>query len=144
MSDADEEWITCSPFEGVPSNTFTIKDLQANEQYRLRVSAGNEAGFGEAEEFKEAVEPKDIIIHPKLEVDQTVGQFVTIKSGETINLSVSYSGRPLPSIKWKKEDGLVRESAQIEISDSSTSLTIENATQQDTGKYDENTNQSHA
>ncbi|NWX73339.1 TITIN protein, partial [Uria aalge] len=46
-----------------------------------------------------------------------------------------FRGKPVPNVTWNKPDTDLRTRANIDTSDNCTSLTIEKATRNDSGKY---------
>lgn len=48
---------------------------------------------------------------------------------------IPFKGRPTPQIKWEKDGGLIKETAQTETTSSHTSLVIDKVNRADSGKY---------
>ena len=68
------------------------------------------------------------------QVDAGDFEQVVVKSGEGINISVEFTGKPAPHATWVRENGLPAE-AQVKNTEESTTLNIENASKEHEGIY---------
>uniref|UniRef100_A0A3B5QZ99 Titin n=1 Tax=Xiphophorus maculatus TaxID=8083 RepID=A0A3B5QZ99_XIPMA len=72
---------------------------------------------------------------PDLDIDPELRKIVSIKAGASLRLFIPIKGRPIPTIKWDKDEEALKETAQVEITSSYTSLVIDKMSRNDSGKY---------
>uniref|UniRef100_A0A3P8WGQ9 Titin n=1 Tax=Cynoglossus semilaevis TaxID=244447 RepID=A0A3P8WGQ9_CYNSE len=77
----------------------------------------------------------DKVEEPDLDIDPELRKIVTIKAGASLRLFIPIKGRPTPTIRWDKDEAAVKESAQVEVTSSYTSLVIDKMSRNDSGKY---------
>lgn len=130
----EEDWVICTPSSGVQDTTFTITALHSNKEYKIRVRAVNQQGPGEPNELAQSHQPKEIQLVPEIEVDQHIGQYITVKAGAPIRMFCAVKGRPSPLVKWTKEKGDINPHALTETNDFSTMLLINDSTRDDAGR----------
>uniref|UniRef100_A0A4W5MR57 Titin n=1 Tax=Hucho hucho TaxID=62062 RepID=A0A4W5MR57_9TELE len=70
-----------------------------------------------------------------LDIDPDLRKVVNIKAGCSLRLFIPIRGRPQPEVKWGKDEGPIKENAQVEVTSSYTSLVIDNVNRFDSGKY---------
>lgn len=58
-----------------------------------------------------------------------------VKCGSSFTLTVPFTGKPVPSVSWEKADVDLRVRGMINTTSSATSITVERATRDDSGKY---------
>uniref|UniRef100_A0A3P9PWF6 Titin n=1 Tax=Poecilia reticulata TaxID=8081 RepID=A0A3P9PWF6_POERE len=76
-----------------------------------------------------------INVEPDLDIDPELRKIVSIKAGTSLRLFIPIKGRPSPTIKWDKDEETLKETAQVEITSSYTSLVIDKMSRNDSGKY---------
>lgn len=130
-----EEWIMCTPPTGVKKTIFEVLNLKENHQYKFRVCAVNKVGVGEHADVSGAVFVKEKEEEPDLDIDPELRKIMTISAGASIRLFIPIKGRPSPLIKWDKDGAALKETAQIEMTSSYTSLVIDKVCRMDSGKY---------
>uniref|UniRef100_A0A3B4WXM7 Titin n=1 Tax=Seriola lalandi dorsalis TaxID=1841481 RepID=A0A3B4WXM7_SERLL len=130
-----EEWIMCTPPTGVKKTKFEVVKLKENQAYRFRVCAINKVGVGEHADVSGAVVAQDRTEEPDLDIDPELRKIVTIKAGASLRLFIPIKGRPTPTIKWDKDEAALKETAQVEVTSSYTSLVIDKMSRNDSGKY---------
>uniref|UniRef100_A0A3B3Q9G4 Titin n=1 Tax=Paramormyrops kingsleyae TaxID=1676925 RepID=A0A3B3Q9G4_9TELE len=118
-------------------NSFRVDDLREGGVYYFRVLAVNEHGVGLPAETKDAVKVSEAPLSPgKVTlVDVTRKSTLIVKDGSSFTLTVPFKGKPVPNVIWNKADVDLRVRASIDTSDTCTSITVEQATRNDSGKY---------
>uniref|UniRef100_A0A8D2JDF7 Titin n=1 Tax=Varanus komodoensis TaxID=61221 RepID=A0A8D2JDF7_VARKO len=114
---------------------YTVVDLEPNEHYRFRVSAVNGAGKGESCEVAASVQTIDRLSSPELDIDANFKQTHIVRAGANIRLFIAFKGRPVPTATWSKADSDLGLRADIQVTDSFSTLTVENCNRTDAGKY---------
>uniref|UniRef100_A0A8C6NPH5 Titin n=1 Tax=Nothobranchius furzeri TaxID=105023 RepID=A0A8C6NPH5_NOTFU len=130
-----EEWKMCTPPTGVKTTKFEAGNLKEHQAYKFRVCAINKVGVGEHADVSGAVVVEDRKEEPDLDIDPELRNIVTIKAGASLRLFIPIKGRPTPAIKWNKDEAALKETAQVEITSSYTSLVIDKMSRNDSGKY---------
>lgn len=130
-----ENWIICTPPTGVKTTKFEVGNLKENQTYKFRVCAINKVGVGEHADLSGAVVVQDRTEEPDLDIDPELRKIVSIKAGASLRLFIPIKGRPIPTIKWDKDEEALKETAQVEITSSYTSLVIDKMSRNDSGKY---------
>uniref|UniRef100_A0A3B4THB1 Titin n=1 Tax=Seriola dumerili TaxID=41447 RepID=A0A3B4THB1_SERDU len=125
----------CTPPTGVKKTKFEVVKLKENQAYRFRVCAINKVGVGEHADVSGAVVAQDRTEEPDLDIDPELRKIVTIKAGASLRLFIPIKGRPTPTIKWDKDEAALKETAQVEVTSSYTSLVIDKMSRNDSGKY---------
>eukprot|EP00061_Rhincodon_typus_P018657 g47915.t1 len=130
-----DEWIMCTAASGIKETHFEVAKLQEKHEYKFRVCAINKAGVGEHADFPGTVLLEDKLEAPDLDLDADLRKVINVRASCSLRLFVPIRGRPAPEVKWTKADGEIRDTAQIEISESYTLLVIDNVNRYDSGKY---------
>lgn len=115
--------------------SYTVTDLEPGEEYKFRVCALNGAGKGEASEIPNAVQTVDRLTSPEIDIDADFKQTHIVKNGGTLTLNIPFRGKPTPLATWTKADGELGVMVDINTTDTFSTLTIENCTRYDAGKY---------
>lgn len=114
---------------------YTVTDLEPGEEYKFRVCAVNGAGKGEASETPNVVQAVDRLTSPEIDIDADFKQTHVVKNGGTVTLHIPFCGKPAPLATWTKADGELGVMADINTTETFSTLTIENCTRYDAGKY---------
>ena len=114
---------------------FTVTGLRAEQTYVFRLAAVNAVGQGEYEQVSGVVQPKDILEEPDIELDIDMRRNLEVKAGSTLHLFALVKGRPKPTVKWSKFDMVLSRQADMDIKDDKVSLTVQNCSRINTGKY---------
>lgn len=130
-----DEWTMCTAASGIMQTRFEVDKLQEKHEYKFRVCAINKAGVGEHSDFPGTVLLEDKLEVPDLDLDADLRKIINVRASCSLRLFVPIRGRPTPEVKWSKADGEIRDTAQIEVSDSYTLLVIDNVNRYDSGKY---------
>uniref|UniRef100_A0A672QCF5 Titin n=1 Tax=Sinocyclocheilus grahami TaxID=75366 RepID=A0A672QCF5_SINGR len=132
---AADEWAICTPPTGVKLTRFNVENLKEKQEYKFRVCAVNKVGVGEPADVAGSILPEDKTEEPDLDIDAEFRNVVRIKAGGSLRMFIPFKGRPAPQIKWEKDGGQIKETAQTETSSSHTSLVIDKVNRADSGKY---------
>ena len=114
---------------------YTAKDLEPGEEYNFRVSALNGAGKGEPGEIPNPVRAVDRLTSPEMDIGADFKQTHIVRNGGTVSLHVAFRGKPAPLATWTKVDGEIGLMVDINTTDCFSTLTMENCTRYDAGKY---------
>lgn len=129
-----EEWHRVNTSTCINTH-YTVTDLEAGEEYKFRVCAVNGAGKGETSEIPNAVQTVDRLTSPEIDIDASFKQTHIVKNGGTVTLHIPFRGKPPPLATWTKVDGEIGVMVDINTTETSSTLTIENCTRYDAGKY---------
>lgn len=114
---------------------YTVTGLVPGELYKFRVSAVNGSGEGEASVMPNPVQSLDRLTSPEIDLGPDFKQTHIVKNGGTITLHIAFRGKPAPLATWSKLDSELPIMADINTTDSFSTLTIENCTRYEAGKY---------
>lgn len=114
---------------------YTVKELEPGEEYSFRVAALNGAGKGEPCEIPNPVRAVDRLTSPEMDIGADFKQTHIVRNGGTVSLHVAFRGKPAPLATWSKVDGEIGVMADINTTDNFSTLTMENCTRYDAGKY---------
>uniref|UniRef100_A0A3P8WBF9 Titin n=1 Tax=Cynoglossus semilaevis TaxID=244447 RepID=A0A3P8WBF9_CYNSE len=131
----DEEWAIVTPKECLLATSFTIVNLKEGQDYKIKISAVNSEGIGEAVSVPDTVKAEDRLLAPEIDLDAELRKVISIRACCSLRLFVPIRGRPTPQAKWTKDDGERVDRATIDSTTSYTSLVIENVNRFDSGKY---------
>lgn len=121
--------------EAVVATKYTVVDLEAGENYKFRVSAVNGAGKGDSCEVPATVLTSDRLTSPEIDIDANFKQTHIVRAGASIRLFIAFKGRPTPTAIWTKPDSDLSLRADIQTTDSFSTLTVEDCNRYDAGKY---------
>uniref|UniRef100_A0A8C6LAD6 Titin b n=1 Tax=Nothobranchius furzeri TaxID=105023 RepID=A0A8C6LAD6_NOTFU len=121
--------------ELVTETRYMVTGLQTGAQYKFRVAAVNHVGRGEDKEIPEAAQAVDKLTPPQVDIDATFKQTHIVKAGGSVCLAIHFRGKPIPTATWVKEDGELGVMSEVVTTDGYSSLSIENCSRYDTGKY---------
>uniref|UniRef100_A0A3B4TGT5 Titin n=1 Tax=Seriola dumerili TaxID=41447 RepID=A0A3B4TGT5_SERDU len=120
---------------GPESLEFTIKGLKTDAEYEFCVKTINKVGSSVRSLYSDAAAAMDRTSEPSFDVDIEMRKVHLVKHSTAFTLNVPFKGKPVPSVDWTKEGVDLKVRGTIESTDSSTSLTIEKATRNDSGEY---------
>lgn len=121
--------------ELVAGNNYTVTGLQTGAEYRFHVAAFNHVGRGEDKEIPEPAQAVDRLTPPQVDIDATFRQTHIVKPGGSVCLGIHFRGKPIPDATWVKEEGELGVMSEVSTTDGYSSLSIENCSRNDTGKY---------
>uniref|UniRef100_H2YFD0 Titin n=1 Tax=Ciona savignyi TaxID=51511 RepID=H2YFD0_CIOSA len=125
----------------IRETNFKATGLQPGLTYEFRVYAENAAGCGKLSQPcdppSEKVTCKDSFTPPRLDLNGNLKDTVVVKAGETITLSASIFGKPVPNATWTRNNVELDNTPRTEIMDtgSTASLSIKDSTRDDSGDY---------
>uniref|UniRef100_A0A8C4S356 Titin n=1 Tax=Erpetoichthys calabaricus TaxID=27687 RepID=A0A8C4S356_ERPCA len=127
----EEDWTMISSKGEIRTTEYVVSHLKPGINYFFRVSALNCAGTGEPLEMTEPVQECEI------DLDVALRTQITAKAGENVEILIPFKGRPAPNVTWRKGEKNITQDPRYHISntESSTLLTIEQVTRDDSGKY---------
>lgn len=121
--------------ELVPETHYVVAGLETGSEYSFRVAGVNHIGRGEEKETSEPAQAVDRLTPPQVDIDATFKQTHIVKAGGSVCLGIHFRGKPVPTATWVKEEGELSVLSEITTTDGYTSLSIENCSRTDTGKY---------
>lgn len=121
--------------ELVAETNYVVTGLQTGAEYNFRVAAVNHVGRGEDKETPEPAQAVDRQTPPQVDIDATFKQTHIVKAGGSVCLGINFRGKPIPIATWVKEEGELGVMSEITTTEGSSSLSIENCSRNDTGKY---------
>ncbi|XP_068168832.1 titin-like isoform X2 [Antennarius striatus] len=129
----NEEWTV-----GV-SNTdrteFTVTGLTSGTEYIFIVRSINKIGISEPSSETDPQVVMEREEEPRFDVATEMRKTLLVKDGSSFTLAVPFTGKPVPTVTWDKTDVDLRIRGMIVTSSSATSITVEGATRDDSGKY---------
>uniref|UniRef100_A0A3B3C380 Titin n=1 Tax=Oryzias melastigma TaxID=30732 RepID=A0A3B3C380_ORYME len=134
MKGEEAEWKRVNE-EAVAETHYKVTGLQTGAEYKFRVAAVNHIGRGEDQETAEHAQAIDRLTPPQVDIDATFKQTHIVKAGGSVCLGIHFRGDPIPTCTWVKEEGELSVMSEITTTDGYTSLTIENCSRNDIGKY---------
>lgn len=130
----EEEWKRVN--EQLVSETFfVVPGLETGAEYKFRVAAVNHVGRGEDRETLEPAQAVDRFTPPQVDIDASFKQTHIVKAGGSVCMGINFRGKPYPSATWAKEEGKMSVMSEIVTTDGFSSLSIENCSRNDSGKY---------
>lgn len=119
----------------VAETNYVVTGLQTGNEYKFRVAGVNQVGRGEDKEIPEPAQAVDRLTPPQVDIDATFKQTHIVKAGGSVCLGIYFRGKPIPTATWVKEEGELGVMSEISTTDGYSSLSIENCSRNDTGKY---------
>ncbi|XP_012993478.3 titin [Esox lucius] len=114
---------------------FTVVGLRPGAEYVFVVKAINKTGVSDPSPPSDPQVAEDREEKPEFDISNDLRKTILVKSGSSFNLTVPFKGKPIPNVTWDKADTDLRVRASIHTTDTFTSITVEEATRDDSGKY---------
>lgn len=130
---SETDWSTA--IQSLRGTEYTIIGLTAGAEYVFRIRSVNKVGVSEPSDISEPQIAKEREEEPVFDIDNEMRKTLVVKAGGSFTMTVPFRGKPIPNVLWSKPDCDLRTRANIDSSDNCTSLTIEKATRNDSGKY---------
>uniref|UniRef100_A0A3B4ACF0 Titin n=1 Tax=Periophthalmus magnuspinnatus TaxID=409849 RepID=A0A3B4ACF0_9GOBI len=124
-----------TPATGLRLNKYEITKLAEGQEYKVQVCALNKLGVGEAAVLSGTAKTEDREEPPQIHLDSELRKGIVVKAGASVRIHVPFKGRPLPEIKWSKDEGDLPERAVVEKALMFTQLCIDSSDRNDSGKY---------
>uniref|UniRef100_A0A3P9PW95 Titin n=1 Tax=Poecilia reticulata TaxID=8081 RepID=A0A3P9PW95_POERE len=126
-------WVEAIPL--TKSLEFTVTGLKTDVEYEFCVKAINKVGSSVRSPYSDPGAAADRTAEPSFDAAMEMRKVLIVKHGTSFTLSAPFKGKPAPTVQWSKEGVDLTVRGTIEATESSTSLTIEKSTRNDSGEY---------
>lgn len=130
---ADDEWTV--GVHNTKNTEFTVVGLTPGAEYVYIVKSINKIGASEPSPESDKQVAKERVEEPVFDITNEMRKTLIVKDGSSFTMTVPFRGKPVPSVTWNKPDVDLRVRAVIDTTDTFTSITLEKATRDDSGKY---------
>ena len=104
-------------------------------EYVFVVKSINKIGVSEPSPPTDPQVAKEREDEPVFDISNEMRKTLMVKDGSSFTMKVPFKGKPVPNVMWNKADVDLRVRAIIDTTDTFTSITVEKATRDDSGKY---------
>uniref|UniRef100_A0A8C3DH27 Uncharacterized protein n=1 Tax=Corvus moneduloides TaxID=1196302 RepID=A0A8C3DH27_CORMO len=126
------------PIKGrpTPEVTWTKDDVSLKGQYTFQVMAVNSAGRSAPRESRPVIIKEQTML-PEFDLRALYQKTVIAKAGDNIKIEIPVLGRPRPTVTWKKEDQILKQTQRVNYENTATAtiLTINECIRSDSGQY---------
>uniref|UniRef100_A0A3Q1FX60 Titin n=1 Tax=Acanthochromis polyacanthus TaxID=80966 RepID=A0A3Q1FX60_9TELE len=129
----DDEWIV--GVQNTKNTEFTVVGLTPGAEYVFVVKSINKIGVSESSPESDKQVAKEREEEPIFDISNEMRKTLIVRDGSSFTMTVPFRGKPIPSVTWTKPDVDLRVRAVIDTTDTFTSITLEKATRNDSGKY---------
>ena len=130
---SDDEWIVA--VQNTKNTEFTVVKLTPGAEYVFTVKSINKIGISDPSPESDKQIAKEREEEPVFDISNEMRKTLIVKDGSSFTMTVPFRGRPIPTVTWTKPDVDLRVRAVIDTTDTFTSITLEQATRNDSGKY---------
>uniref|UniRef100_A0A8C1WEX0 Titin n=1 Tax=Cyprinus carpio TaxID=7962 RepID=A0A8C1WEX0_CYPCA len=106
-----------------------------SEEYKIQICAINKLGVGEPAVIPGTAKPEDKLETPEIHLDSELRKGIVVRAGGSVRINVPFKGRPIPEIKWTKDESDLSEKTVLEKGFNFTQLSIDSCDRRDSGKY---------
>lgn len=129
----DDEWTVA--VQNTKNTEFTVVKLTTGAEYVFVVKSINKIGVSEPSPESDKQVAKEREEEPVFEISNEMRKTLIVKDGSSFTMTVPFRGKPVPTVTWNKPDVDLRVRAVIDTTDTSTSISLEKANRDDSGKY---------
>uniref|UniRef100_A0A3B5BAN5 Titin n=1 Tax=Stegastes partitus TaxID=144197 RepID=A0A3B5BAN5_9TELE len=129
----DDEWVV--GVQNTKNTEFTVVGLTPGAEYVFVVKSINKIGVSEPSPESDKQIAKEREEEPVFDISNEMRKTLIVRDGSSFTMTVPFRGKPIPSVTWTKPDVDLRVRAVIDTTDNFTSITLEKATRNDSGKY---------
>ncbi|KAM9753473.1 titin-like [Menidia menidia] len=129
----EEEWVIGA--HNTEKTEFTVTGLTPGEEYVFTVRSINKIGVSEPSPETDSEVAMEREEEPRFDISPEMRKTLQVKDGSSFTLTVPFKGKPAPSMSWEKANVDLRVRGLVNTSGSVTSITVEQATRDDSGKY---------
>uniref|UniRef100_A0A8D3AWS5 Titin n=1 Tax=Scophthalmus maximus TaxID=52904 RepID=A0A8D3AWS5_SCOMX len=129
----DDEWFV--GVQNTKNTEFTLVGLTPGAEYVFVVKSINKIGVSDPSPESDKQVAKEREEEPVFDISNEMRKTLIVKDGSSFTMTVPFRGKPIPSVSWAKSDVDLRVRAVIDTTDTFTSITLEKATRNDSGKY---------
>ncbi|XP_029624486.1 titin isoform X1 [Salmo trutta] len=129
----EEDW--CVGVSNTENTEFTVVGLTSGAEYVFVVKSINKIGVSEPSLPTDPQAAEDREEEPQFNISNEMRKTLLVKDGSSFTLTVPFRGKPVPKVMWDKADVDLRVRASVHTTDTVTSITVEQATRDDSGKY---------
>ncbi|KAI8488689.1 Titin-like, partial [Branchiostoma belcheri] len=131
-----EEWKKCHTKSVLRICEFVVDGLTTGPGYRYRVSAVNDIGMGKPAELPGWCQARDMEIPPLIKVDPSAAKSMKVHAGMPLRIQVPLFGKPQPTANWIKEDSDLENRAQVETTETHTTIMLPACDRRDAGVWE--------
>ncbi|XP_040895316.1 titin-like [Toxotes jaculatrix] len=129
----EEDWVAA--VRNTDKTEFTVTGLTSWTEYVFVVRSINKIGISEPSPETDPQVATEREEEPRFDVSAEMRKTLLVKDSSSFTLTVPFTGKPVPSVSWDKADIDLRVRGLINTTSSFTSITVERATRDDSGKY---------
>uniref|UniRef100_A0A8C1MTV0 Titin n=1 Tax=Cyprinus carpio TaxID=7962 RepID=A0A8C1MTV0_CYPCA len=118
-----------------PKVTWTKDGAALKFTTRIQICAINKLGVGEPAVIPGTAKPEDKLETPEIHLDSELRKGIVVRAGGSVRINVPFKGRPIPDIKWTKDEDELSEKTVLEKGLNFTQLSIDSCDRRDSGKY---------
>ncbi|KAM9854877.1 myosin-binding protein C, fast-type-like [Aulostomus maculatus] len=130
---AEESWVVA--VHNTDKTGVTVTGLTPGAEYVFVVRSINTIGISDPSPQTDCLVAAEREEEPRFDISTEMRKTLQVKVGGTFTFIVPFTGKPAPKVIWAKADVDLRVRGMINTTSSVTSITVEQATRDDSGKY---------